>query len=280
MQVVQWNQIKGAFRAWREDHASYLAAAVAYHAIFSLAPLFLVLLAIIEFAYQGSSRETVLSFIGSYTGADVANLLEQLLSARDRTSESVIALIFGIALTLFGSIGVFKQLKQAVNLIWSAQPPKCSWPQKIIRYAALFALVLLTAALVIASLVSSAILSQGTAVVSRYIGVSLASLLPYAHAIVAFALTSVLFGVLLKILPDARIRWTSVWMPALITTLLFNIGKFALGFYLGHTATASAFGAAGSLVALLIWIFYGAQIFLFGVELVKQVERPQNGRIN
>lgn len=269
--------LKQAFLAWKQDHASYLAAAISYHTIFSLAPLFLIILAITGVIYgQEASQRQFQELLQQYIGLDSANAVQQLLEQANISARSGTAFVVGLVLTLVGSIGVFKQLQEAVTIIWDCPPKKRGWKHTILRYALLFALVLLSSALLIASLVASAIVSQGSERISQFIGIEFPWLLSIVNTIVSLGLSTVLFALLFRVLPDTRVEWRKIWPAALVTALLFNIGKFAIGIYLGRSTIGSVYGAAGSLVALLVWIFYAAQIFLYGVELVKVQHRPSS----
>ena len=269
--------LKQAFLAWKQDHASYLAAAISYHAIFSLAPLFLIILAITGVIYgQETSQQQFQELLRQYIGLDSANAVQQLLEQANISARSGTAFVVGLVLTLVGSIGVFKQLQEAVTIIWDCPPKKRDWKHTILRYALLFALVLLSSALLITSLVASAIVSQGSERISQFVGIEFPWLLSMVNTVVSLGLSTVLFSLLFRVLPDTRIEWRKIWPAAFVTAILFNIGKFAIGIYLGRSTIGSVYGAAGSLVALLVWIFYAAQIFLYGVELVKVQHRPSS----
>ncbi len=261
--------LKRAGKAWLDDHASYLAAAVAYHAIFSLAPLLIVVLAIVGVLYnQGSTQEQFNQAIQSVVGRDSAELIRNMLEGSKVASQSRIALVVGTLLTIVGSIGVFGQLQQAVNLVWQVKAPKQTILGFIKRQVLLFALVIVASFLLIASLATSAIVTRWGGFFGSFIATP-GWLVSLFHLVISSGMMVVLFAVLFKVLPEAKIRWKHVWVPALVTMILFTIGKYLLGLYLGRGATTSPYGAAGSFVGLLIWIFYAAQIFLFGVELVK-----------
>lgn len=268
--------LKKAAVAWRKDHAPYLAAAVAYHAIFSLSPLLIVILSIVGIFYNtAATQEEVQHAFQAMLGRDSAELIQNMLQGGKIAAQSKFALAIGTALTFLGSIGVFGQLQQAVHLIWQVQTPKLTIARFLKRQFLLFGLVIGTSILLVVSLVSGAVISAW----SERLGSILSSsgwLLTVIQGVVSFGITYALFAFLLYALPAAKLHWRAVWLPALITNILFTIGKSALAFYLGHGSATSIYGAAGSFAGLLIWIFYVAQIFLFGVELVKVREETKS----
>ncbi|MBP9762539.1 YihY/virulence factor BrkB family protein [Patescibacteria group bacterium] len=263
--------LKQAGLAWKRDHASYLAAAISYHAIFSLAPLFIIVLAITGAIYgQESTQQQFVSVLRDFIGQDSALLIQQLLEKADLGSRSGSALLIGGVLTVIGSIGVFKQLQEAVSIIWKAPIKQRTLLHQASRYLLLFLLVLLASGLLIASLVISAIISEGGRTLSAWVGVEAPFVLSAANSLTSLALITTLFAILFRTLPDVgKLDWQKIWPAALVTALLFNVGKFLIGLYIGHSTISSVYGAAGSLIALLVWIFYAAQIFLYGIELVK-----------
>lgn len=269
--------LKQAFLAWKRDHASYLAAAISYHALFSLAPLFIIILAVAGTIYgQESSQQQLFGLLQGYVGQDSANAVQQLLQQADLASRSGTALVVGIALTLVGSIGVFNKLQEAVTIIWNAPPKKRGWKHQLVRSLLLFTLVLVSSAFLIASLLISTILSQGGLWLTHLIGFEAHWLLSITNAVASLGLMTALFALLFRVLTDAPLVWRKIWPAALITALLFNLGKFAIGFYLGQASIGSVYGAAGSLVVMLVWIFYASQIFLYGVEVVKAQHHPSH----
>lgn len=263
--------LKQAFLAWRRDHASYLAAAISYHAIFSLAPLFIIVLAITGAIYgRESTQQQFITLLQDFIGRDSAILIQQLLEKADLGSRSGTAFVVGVVLTLIGSIGVFKQLQQAVTMIWKGPIKKRTIKMRITRYLLLFVLVLVSSLLLIASLITSAVISKTGIALSLFLGLDAPWILSLTNTIASLGLITLLFAILFRTLPDTPVlEWRKIFPAAVCTAILFNIGKYAIGLYLGRSSIGSAYGAAGSLVALLIWVFYAAQIFLYGIELVK-----------
>ena len=203
----------------------------------------------------------------SIVGADGAKAVETMVASADKPTNGVIATIVGIAMLVMGALGLFAQLQDALNTIWEVQPKPGRGMATFFRDRLLsLSMVLGTAFLLLASLVVSAALAAlgrllgdwGTTIVAQSLNVG-----------VSLIVIMMLFAMIYRVLPDAEIAWRDVWFGAAFTTILFTAGKFVIGFYLGQTGTASAYGAAGSLAALLVWLYYSAQIFLFGAELTK-----------
>ena len=271
-----FQQLKHAGKAWSADHVSSLAAAIAYHAIFSLAPLFIVLLALIGLFYEAEATQAwFLGSLGRVLGKDATVLIQGILEKSQLDAKSGLTFLIGAGLILVGSIGVFTQLQEAVNRIWHVAPSKMSVKEFIKHRVLLFVLVLIVAGLMMLSLMLGAMLEAS----GRYLAF-MTQLAPWMlsllHGVLAFGIFTLLFGVLFKRLPDTLVSWRSVWVPAVITTILFIIGRYVIGLYLAHGSVSSLYGAAGSLVILLLWLFYAAQIFLIGVELVKVSQEDQN----
>ncbi len=269
--MLSLHDLKTAFRAWRADQASYLAAALSYHAVFSLAPLLIVALGIAGALYgQADNQAAFLTMIGDFFGPQTAGLVTSLLEQQQFAAQSGWAVLIGIGITLFGAINGVQRLREGVNLIWDApKRARTTW-EKISHYLLLLFLLGATGVLLLASLAASAILTQSNAFLSAQLGIDLLWLLPIGNAVVSLGVITVLFAGIFKYLPDARVPWRAVWPAAFLTAVLFNVGKFVIGFYLGRTSIASLYGAAGSLAVFLVWVFYEAQIFLYGVEVVKQ----------
>jgi membrane protein len=261
--------VNEAISAWQTDKASRLGAALAYYAAFSLGPLLLLTIAAAgtifgEDAAQGRLITQVRGLMGEQGGAAL-----QAIIASAKTHESgTIATIIGSVMLLFAAAGLFGALQDALNTVWEVQPKADRGVRGIVRDRFLsFVMVLGATFLLFVSLVISATLA---AMSHRFgdwetIGATRQAL----HSITAFGVITLLFAMIFKYLPDAKVAWRDVWFGAAVTSLLFAIGKLGIGLYLGHSAIASAYGAAGSLAVLLIWLYYSAQIFLFGAELTK-----------
>ena len=275
------NLFKLAYQDWKEDYASRLSAALAYYTIFSLAPLLVIVIAITGLIWEAAVvRTQLLSQIQSLVGAEGADFVASLITNTGSSGEDVVALIIGIITLLFGALGVFNELHNSLNIIWNikAEKPKgfLQAVKKIIIDRLLsFTMILGIGFLLLVSLVVTAGLSATQETIGNVFPLS-EFILQIVNLVISIGVITVLFAFLFKFLPDAEIAWRDVWLGAFVTAVLFSIGKTLIGIYLGNSAVASAFGAAGSLVLLLLWIYYSAQILFFGAEFT-QVYADQYG---
>lgn len=245
------------------DKVPRLGAALAYYTIFSLAPLLLVAIAIAGLAFgDEAARNQVFMQLRGVLGPLAAKAVQEMVENAAKPASGVIATIIGIVTLIFGASGVFGQLKDALNTIWDVKAKKTSGILGFIKQRFLSATVvfgmgfLLLVSLVIDAAIA-AIVPQGAAIWEAL------------QLIVLLGVVTVLFAAIFRFLPDLKIEWHDVWLGAFLTALMFVIGKFALGLYLGRSAVASTYGAAGSLVVLLLWVYYSAQILLFGAEFTQ-----------
>jgi len=261
--------LKEALAAWSDDKVPRLGAALAYYTLFSLAPLLIIVVALAslvfgEQAAQGRIADEISGLVGD-KGAEA--IQEMLQNAGAQKSSGIIATVIGLMTLLFGASGVFGELQDALNTIWRVKPKPGRGILGIIRDRFFsFAMVLGIVFLLLVSLVVSAAL----AALGKFGSGTLPTpLLHLVDLVVSIGVVAILFAVLFKALPDVRIAWRDVWVGALATSVLFTFGKILIGLYLGRSSVGSAFGAAGSLVVVLAWIYYSAQIFFFGAELTK-----------
>ena len=250
-------------KAWSEfvaDKAQRLAAALAYYTLFSIAPLLLIAIAIAGLVFGRSHAQAqIVSQIRGITGDEGAKAIAEMLTSAGKPKSGILAIIIGVVTLLLGATGVFGQLKDALNTIWDV-PAKISGGILVMikeRFLS-FTMVLGVGFLLLVSLVIDAALSA--------IGNALWQPL---QLLVSLAVITVLFAMMFRFLPDVRVEWRDVWFGAAFTAFLFVLGKFLLGLYLSRSAIVSSYGAAGSLVVLLVWIFWSANILLFGAEFTK-----------
>lgn len=265
---------------WVEDKAPQLGAALAYYTVFSLAPLIVVLLAIVGFLFRNDPAGTwnrLTEQMSYFLDQSAIDMIRGIAKQAAQPKKNVIATIIGIALALFGAAGVFGQLQDALNTIWNvkAKPGAGIWGFLRTRFLS-FGMVGGVCFLLLVSLVIESLLKGFSQYVQSAIpgGIVIALLV---YWIFDLAVITLLFACLFKYLPDARVQWRDVWIGATLTALLFAIGKWALGLYLGSGSAASAYGAASSFVSLLLWVYYSSQILLFGAEFT-QVYATQAGR--
>jgi membrane protein len=267
--------VTGAAKEFSEDKAPRLGAALAYYTIFSIAPLLVITIAIVGVVFhkeaaQGMIDDQLAHLIGKQGGEAIQSMIK---GAGDKKNTGIVASIIGFVVLLFGASGVFIQLKDALNTIWNVEPEKqAGGVMGFIKTRFLsFGLVLAVGFLLLVSLVISTVLSG----VGKFLGgiAFLTPVLGILNFAISFGVITGLFAMLFKWLPDVKLRWKDVLLGAAITSFLFTIGKSLIGMYLGKSSVTSAYGAAGSLVVLLIWIYYSAQILFFGAELTQVYTR-------
>lgn len=253
---------------WTEDKASALAAALAYYALFSLAPLVLIAVAVagLVFGQQAAEGQLYTQLAGLIGDASAKAVQSIVANLHQQQGGGVLATVVGVATLLFGATGVFAQLQDSMNTIWKAKPPTTNGIVEFLRVRLLsFSMVLGIGFLLLVSLVLSAML----AAVGEYLGTFLpggAAVGQALNATVSLVVVTALFAMIYKLLPDTPVAWRDVWVGALLTSFLFTLGKFAIGVYLGKASVASSYGAAGSVVILLLWVYYSSLILYLGAE--------------
>ena len=276
-----WGVIKAAVSAWVDDYAQSMGAALAYYTIFSIAPLLLIVISIAGLVFgDEAARGEIFSQLEGMLGARGALAVQGLLESVREPSESVTATLFGVVLLLVGATSVFGELQDALDRIWRA-PVRVgrSGLWVLIRARLLsFGMILGIGFLLMVSLVASAAL----AALQKWWGPvfgdwALASIIEVA---LSFLVITVVFAMIYKIVPRVRIDWKDVWIGAATTSLLFTVGKFLIGVYIGRSGIASGFGAAASLVVVLVWVYYSAQIFLLGAEFTRAYAHKFGSRRN
>jgi len=269
---IAWKLLKRTAVKWLNDNAPQLGAALAYYTVFSLAPLVLLLLAVIGIVFRNDPAgawSKITEQMGYFLDKSAIQVIQDIARTAAAPGKSTLATIIGIALALFGASGVFGQLQDALNAIWGvkAKPERGIWRFLRARFLS-FAMVAGVCFLLLVSLTIEALLKG----FSHYIQARLPGGLTIAVAVYLifdFAVIVAVFGMIFKVLPDVRIHWRDIWVGAIITTLFFVIGKWVLGLYLGSGTAASAYGAASSLITLLLWVYYSSQILLFGAEFTQ-----------
>jgi membrane protein len=262
-----WRFLKKVVRAWSEDHAPSMGAALSYYTLFSIAPLLLIVIAIAGAVFgDEAARGEIFYQLRGLMGDNGAQAIEQLLQHADRPKQGAIATLTGAGALLLGATTVFGELQNALDRIWRAPAREDSGWWSILRSRFLsFGMILGIAFLLMVSLVVSALL----AALGKWWGPAFGAL-PYVgqaiDLVVSFGLSTLMFAMIYKLIPRVRIHWRDVWIGAAVTAALFTLGKFLIGLYLGRSSVASAFGAFGSLAVMMVWVYYSAQIFLLGCE--------------
>lgn len=275
-----WGLFQETFSEWNKDKASRLAAALAYYTVFSLAPLLIIVIAIAGSVFgEEAARGEIVKQIQGLVGRDGAEVIETAIENASKPTEGTIASIISLVALLFGASGVFAELQDALNTVWEVQPQPGRGIINVIRSRFLsFSMVLGIGFLLLVSLVLSAILAALVNFVGNVLP-GLDFLWQLANFIISFVITTLLFGLIYKVLPDVKITWSDVWIGAAITSLLFSIGRFLLGLYLGNSSFGSTYGAAGSLVIILAWVYYASQILFFGAEFTQVYSRRYGSQI-
>jgi membrane protein len=255
--------LKQTVKEFSEDKVPRLGAALAYYTIFSIAPLLLISIAIAGLAFgEEAAQGKIFKQLDNVLGATTAKGVQDLVKAASKPKTGAIATIAGIFTLILGASGVFGQLKDALNTIWDVKTKKTKgiWgfvKDRFLSAAMVFGIgFLLLVALIIDAAISAVIPEM-----------------QIVQMLISLAVVTVLFAAIFRILPDLKIQWHDVWLGAAFTSVLFVLGKFALGMYLGRSAVGSTYGAAGSLVVLLLWVYYSAQILLFGAEFTQVYAR-------
>ncbi len=278
--TTAWQLLRDAYDEWSEDKAPRLGAALAYYTSLSIAPLLLVVIGIAGLVFgEQAARGEVVGQLRSLLGDDGAKAVQDVLAHTQQTGSGVVASVVGVVTLLAGASGVFGQLQDALNTVWEVEPKPGRGIKGFIRDRFFsLTMVLGTGFLLLVSLVlSAAVAAAGGGL--RALSPAFEAVGEVLVAVVSFAVTTILFALIFKVLPDAKIDWRDVWFGAVSTAVLFVIGKLAIGLYLGHASVGSAYGAAGSFVVLLIWVYYSAQILLFGAELTQAYARHRGAKV-
>jgi membrane protein len=273
-----WATIKETANDWLEDKAARLAAALAYYALLSLAPLLVISVAVVGlFLGPDAAKGRVAGELGGIVGGEAAQGIQTVVANAQSPSTGVLSTIVGIVTLFVGASGVFYELQSSLNTVWEVQakPGRGILGELKDRFLS-FSMVLGVAFLLLISLVLSSVLSA--------VGSHFSTAMPGGEALwqavnfaFSFAVVTGLFALIFKYVPDAQIMWKDVWLGAAVTAGLFTLGKLLLGLYLGKAAIGSAYGAAGSIIALVVWVYYATQILLMGAEFT-QVQARRRGR--
>lgn len=269
-----WSLLKETASGWDEDNVARLAASLAYYTLLSIAPLIILAVAVTGLAFgEEAARQHIAGELAGVVGRGAAEAIESIAKNARTPGTGVLSLIVGLTVLLFGASGVFGELQSALNTVWGVapKPGRGIWGLVKDRFFS-FTLVLGVAFMLLVSLVVSAALT--------WVGQVFASSLPGGALVwqvlnfcISLAVVTALFALMFKKLPDVEIRWRDVWVGAAVTAGLFTLGKFGLGLYLGSAGVSSAYGAAGSIVALVIWVYYSAQVLLVGAEFTEAYAR-------
>lgn len=277
-----WSLAKQSFQAWNEDYASSMGAALAYYTAFSLAPVLILVIAIAGVAFGAdAARGEIVAQLRDLLGDQGAKATEQLLASASKPGSGAVASALSLVTLLLGATSVFAELQSDLDRIWRAPLIQhTSGFVALLRARVLsFGMVIAMGFLLLVSLVFGAALSaagkwEGTLFPAG------ALILQAVNLLVGFGVTVALFATAYRVLPRARIAWSDVWVGAIVTAILFTLGKYLIGLYMGLASVSSGFGAAGSLIAVLVWVYYSTQIFLLGAEFTWVFAHRKGSRVN
>ena len=277
-----WRLLKETFTRWKKAKPSRLAAALSYYTIFSLAPLLIIVIAIVGFFFgEKAARGEIIAQIQGLVGQSSAEAIQAMIQNvnKSNSKEGTLASFISIGILIFGASGMFVELQDALNTIWEIKENTELGFMDFIRKRLLtFAMIVGISFLLLVSLVISALLAGFSALTSRLLpGLDFIS--QFINFVVSFGVITLLFAMIYKYLPDVKITWGDVRIGAIITALLFVIGKYLIGLYLGNNSFSSTYGAAGSIVIILVWTFYSAQILFFGAEFTQVYARKYGSKI-
>jgi membrane protein len=274
-----WDMVKTSWKEFNDDHADRIGAAIAYYTVFSIAPIVVIAVVVAGAVFgEDAARGEMSRQLAGLLGPEAARGVEAVVNHTNQKGGGTLATVIGIATLVLGASSVFVQLQGALNAMWDVKPENGKGVMAMVRARALgFAMVVGLGFLLLVSLVLSAVLSGLGGLLERWLDVP-AVVLQLANQGISLVVITTLFAMMYKFLPDTKIQWKDVAVGAFATAVLFTIGKFAIGQYLGNSSVASAYGAAGSLVVLLVWVYYSAQIFLFGAEFTQVYARRRGSQ--
>ncbi|HEY0984142.1 YihY/virulence factor BrkB family protein [Schlesneria sp. T3-172] len=275
-----WNLLRQTASDWSEDNVPRLGAALSFYTALSIAPLLVLSLRVAASVFgEEAARGEIESQIQSMIGEQGAEAIQSMLQSANQPETGTWATILGLVTLLFGASGVFGQLQESLNTIWDVTPKPGQGLWSFIRYRFFsMAMVMSFAFLLLVSLIISAGLSFAGGYLFNWLS-QFEGLTQAANFVASLLVFTLLFAMMFKYVPDAEIKWKDVWLGAFMTAVLFNIGKFVIGLYLGRTTFASSYGVAGSLIVLLVWVYYSAQIIFFGAEFTQVYANRYGGKI-
>lgn len=276
-----FSMLKTTYFEWNEDEPFRQSAVIAYYSIFSLPALLIIIINVIGYIWgEEAVRGQISAQMGSLVGEEAATQVEDIVASMGQQGNSFFAVVIGIGTLLFGATGVFYQLQQSLNKVWEVElKPKTGYTKLAIDRATSLGVILAIGFLLLVFLVITAILSALGNWIEQQLPDFMLYLFQAVNFLVPFVVITLLFALIYKVLPDVKISWRAVWVGAVVTALLFSLGKSAIGLYFGQADPASAFGAAGSIILILLWVNYSALIVLFGAEFTQVYARRYGERI-
>jgi membrane protein len=271
--------LREVYAEWSKDNALSLGAALAYYTVFSMAPLLVLAIAMAGLVFGRKAAEgQIVAQLADLLGQSAAETVQGMIARASRPAAGALATVVSLATMALGASGVFGQLQQALNQIWEVgRETRRGFRGQLKQRAAAFGMILGIGFLLLVSLVLSAALAALHDFLAKYLPLA-GQLLPALNFALSFGIITALFAMIFKVLPDVYMHWRDVWPGAAVTALLFTVGKTLIALYLGRTGVTSVYGAAGSLVLILLWVYYSAQILLIGAEFTEVYSRRYGSR--
>lgn len=272
--------LKESGRGWARDNASLFAAALTYYTLFALAPLLVIGMAVAGAVFEDAAVQgEVVAEIEDEVGTEAAVVIQNLIINTRESENSTLATVVGSVLLFFGASGLFSQLQRTLNMIWGLSPaPQTGILNTLRKRALAFSMVLVVGLFMMLSFATTTVITAVGDQLAVWLP-GIGTLLPQINFLVSLVILTALFALLFKVLPDAKLTWKDVLLGAAVTTVLFMLGRYLIGLYLARGTSTSAYGAAGALVLILLFVYYSAQIFLFGAEFTRVYANKYGSRL-
>jgi membrane protein len=276
-----WKVLVATFTGFINDNGLKLSASLAYYTIFSIAPLLILIIAIASVVYgHDAITKQLYPQIAHYVGAQAALQIQDMLKSLALSGKSGVAVIIGVVTLLVGASSMFIEIQDSLNMIWRVKAkPKKGWLKLLQNRFLSFSLIVSLGFLLLVSLVINIVMSTLSERIAHFLPYVTGLLIHIANLVITLIIISVLFGIIFKVLPDVKIKWKDVRAGAIFTAVLFMIGQYAISVYLKYTAQTSTYGAAGSIVLILLWIYYTAAILYIGAEYTQVYAEAIGSRI-
>ena len=276
-----WAILQQAFKGFSDDRVLKMSGSLAYSTIFSIAPLIILIIFLADIFYGRNAIEgTIYGEIRDFVGNDAAVQIQNMIRNASLSGKSHVAVVFGVITLVLGATSVFGEIQDSINIIWGLKPkPKKGWVKMLLNRLWSFSVIGSFGFILLVSLVINTVIEALMNQLQRLFPGATIVLIYIVNQLVILGVTTLLFGVIFKVLPDARIKWRDVLAGAFATALLFMAGKFVITFYINHSSVSSAYGAAGSLVVILLWVYYSSAILFFGAEFTKAYAAKHGSRI-
>ena len=273
--------LKASFNAFMDDNALKMSASLAYYTVFAMAPLIMILISAASIFYgREAIQNKVFEELNGFLGNDAAMKIQEILQEITLKSDSTLAIIIGVATLFIGATGVFIEIQDSINQIWRVKAkPKKGWKKLIINRILSFSMIISLGFLLIVSLIINGIILALSAKLTQYFPDMTIFIIEILNAAITFVVIAALFGIIFKFLPDVEISWKDVRVGAIFTAILFTIGRYLIGLYIEKVGPGSAYGAAGSLIIILVWVYYTSAILYFGAEFTQVYAECYGGKI-